>query len=255
MLHIVLCLSLSSGIKIRCNFEVSVWSRGGAEYSCWDVKITDLNNPSVLTDVAGSHKAGKTNVDVRGFFMNTDNNLERLPKDIEKFFPNLLFFGWQRGSLKNITADDLKPFPNLSLLSFSHNQLESLESDLFKHTKALKWIWFTSNFIEHVGSRCLHGLNGLEFAEFSNNKCISFGATSKVDVELLRESLQTKCLAEVIPQASMLSSVVIPSPQCTESCLTCNDVLVKKIEELENERNRYRNIFSNILQLVTKFEN
>lgn len=231
-----------------------MWSRGGAEYSCWDVKITDSGNPSLLTDVAGSHKAGKTNADVRGFFMNTDNNLERLPKDIGKFFPNLVFFGWQRGSLKNISANDLKPFPNLSLLSFSHNQLESLESDLFEHTKALKWIWFTSNFIEHVGQGSLHGLNGLVFAEFSNNKCISFGATSKADVELLRESLQTKCSAEIIPQASMLSSVVVPSPQCTDTCLKCNEVLVKKIEELENERNRYRNIFANVLQLVTGFE-
>lgn len=156
--------------------------------------MTSDGNLTHLIDVTGNHSSGRTNDDVTAFWIESGHqHLNRIPKGIEKNFPNLIGFVWSYGSLTTLKADDLKPFPNLVIFSVIYNKLASLDGDLFKHTPKLENINFDNNLLEHVGFGLLDGLNNLTDASFKRNPCIDMDTFLSATLQELKEELQEQC--------------------------------------------------------------
>lgn len=192
-LGLVLLVSISQSVELRCNFEVVPWPITGTHYSCDPAYMTDPTNPRYVTEIRGDHLVGKTNSDVIVFSSAKNSMLEKLPKGIGKIFPNLLLFRWVGGNLKSVSAKDLKHFRKLTGITFRENKIHSLDADLFRHTRTLRILSFKSNELTHVGSGLLDGLDELYEAVFLNNTCIDYEAMSKTEVKTLKSLLERDC--------------------------------------------------------------
>lgn len=192
---LVLLASTSSGIEIKCNYEMYVWDLTGEHYTCNPSVITNSTNPKHVTEITGTHLAWKNNSDVGSFTIEPNNELERLPKGIGKIFPNLLVLRWVGGNLKSVSAKDLKHFRKLIGVTFRVNKIHSLDADLFRHTRSLQIVSFKSNGLTHVGSGLLEGLDDLFAAQFLDNPCIDYQAMSKTEVVTLKAMLEKTCVA------------------------------------------------------------
>lgn len=63
------------GVKIQCSFSNWYWGAGiGQVYGC-QAKVTAVETPTYVTEISGTHVAGKANADVKGFFMLDNGNL------------------------------------------------------------------------------------------------------------------------------------------------------------------------------------
>lgn len=161
-------------------------------YSCQSRRIIPSISESVV-NVTGSHLEGRSNADVSGLIVDNQQDFNRIPRNIEAFFPNLTFLRWLSGDLTSIVSDDLKPFPALAALVLGHNKIFSLNGDLFQHTPKMIVISFSDNVIEHVGFDLLTNLSGLTHAYFANNICINQNAETPEEMENLLRHLSIHC--------------------------------------------------------------
>lgn len=188
-------VSLTTGVTIQCDFQNVTWSIFGSQYTCFPATIAaDDGNQTLVIDITGDHESGRTNADVKAFVITSSHqHLNRIPKGIEKIFPNLLVFAWEAGNLTTLTADDLEAFPELQFLYVDINKLVSLNDDLFKHTPKLRYIEFSTNLLERVGLGLLDRLSNLTHASFNDNSCINFNGTSPAAIQELKFKLQNQC--------------------------------------------------------------
>lgn len=206
--------SLATSVKFQCDFRNRNYWLTLNEYSCIPAALISDGNLSHVFDVTGNHSSGKTNEDVKGFEIESNHqHLNRIPKGIEKFFPNLIAFVWYDGNLTTLIADDLKPFPKLQLFSALINKLVSVDGYLFKHTPTLKVIYLNVNLLENVGFGLLDGLNNLTNAYFQNNSCIHWIANSPATIQELNLKLRNQCP----PLASMTTSPTTSSTSLAPS--------------------------------------
>lgn len=179
---------------IKCKFSILDWSQIGDLYGC-EVEVISIDDPYSLTEVQGDHLSGNCNDDVEFFRLQNHGDLRSIPKQIEKFFRNILVLQWTSGNIASITADDLEPFPNLRSLVMYSNKIEHLDSDLFKHSQKLQVIYFGFNLIKHVGPGLLSSLTNLKRADFAGNLCVDFYAPTSKEILELTDQLTTKCAA------------------------------------------------------------
>lgn len=184
-------VSLTYGVTFQCEYGRSSWAN--SQYICV-ATITSDGNLTHLIDVTGNNWSGKTNVDVQAFWIQSSHqHLNRIPKGIEFFLPNLVFFAWVQGNLTSLKADDLEPFPNMQRLDVTSNKLASLDGDLFKHTLKLRDVYFNENLLEHIGFGLLDGLDSLNSVEFKQNPCIDTYAKMSAAIEQLKLKLPNQC--------------------------------------------------------------
>jgi hypothetical protein len=162
-------------------------------YTCNAKILTYGVNDEKLTEVSQNHLKSFKNIDVK--LVNIDNQLyDKVPQNMDDFFPNLHGFFMQDCKLENITKTDLKPFAKLKYLSLYGNLLEVIENDLFEHTPDLVFINFTWNRLKHVGSNILDTLSKLKTASFYSNICISRDVLDdKTEMKELKHELLKKC--------------------------------------------------------------
>lgn len=164
----------------------------GQLYSCIDPELLSAGDDSVLVNVTGNHLSGRYNGDVNGLLVRS-GNLERIPRDIVEFFPNLRGLQWHNGVSTTITADDLRPFDSLIEIYVFQTSLFSIESDLFRYTPMLQLIIFSNNRLEHVGHDLLIGLQYLNQAFFNTNPCIDLDAVTPAEIIELNRQLPIRC--------------------------------------------------------------
>lgn len=112
--------SQSRALTLTCSFRTFVSSFAGDLYGCEGELIrTDVNDVDVV-EVTGVHQHGKNNDDV-GFLIVKTQNMPRMPKQIEKFFQNVIILQMVNNGLSSISKEDFKPFPNF--LSFFYIQI------------------------------------------------------------------------------------------------------------------------------------
>lgn len=190
------------------------WPLGvGDVYTCWNAVLTDDGNLTHVRSVTGNHLSRNSNVDIQGFVLEIDPlQLDRIPRGIETYFPNIAAIFWSNVNLTSITSEDLRPFPNLQLLGLWDNQLTSLDGDLFVHTPKIGFVNFQSNAIRNVGYGLLDGLN-LTRAYFANNSCIDFDAHEPESVPELMTKLYDQCpplmTTTILPTTTAGGSIVI----------------------------------------------
>lgn len=184
LLVLISFIAFSQGIEFQCKFQIY-----GDLYTCYEAQVTDNSNSTSLESVQGNHMSGKTNSDVKGLFVRYAKTVERWPKNIDTFFPDLEYILWQSGILSAITADDLRQHPELRTLTLYSNYIVSLNADLFQHTPKISYIVFSNNLIMNVGTDLLSNLTELGKAGFGFNPCISFNADSPLQLAELKERL------------------------------------------------------------------
>lgn len=145
-----------------------------------------------MLDITGNHLSGKSNADVKGFWMSR-SQFNRFLLGIDKFFTNLHGFGWIYGKLETISSNDLKAFPDLEMVSFGYNQLTSLDGNLFEHTPNITWAEFHGNQLENVGFGLFDKLNNFTTAYFKPNSCINVNANTPSAIQELKVLLQNQC--------------------------------------------------------------
>ncbi|KAJ6644424.1 Insulin-like growth factor-binding protein complex acid labile subunit [Pseudolycoriella hygida] len=198
--------SLSHGFEIKCTFAYTqIRQSEHNRYTCTaeivEIESELLDDETTLTDIKGTHLTEKQNTteitkenkDVEVFLIwSSHDNLTSLPKNLDKFFPNLISLQWWNGDLSEIAAKDLN-FPNLINLGLHNNKLRALNGDLFKFTPKLQTIGFEENLIMEVGDGLLDGLSNLTSAYFDGNICIQFDATKKEHIRKLKDIIEFSC--------------------------------------------------------------
>lgn len=218
-------IASASGIAIHCQFYIQSWNMLFDLYTCRVVSI-NFENPSIIERVGGTHMTGKENEDVFGFtiaIQQSGNNL--FPKNLDKFFPNLLAIEWVNYDLSEINAEDLRPWRALGSLSFAFNSLTTLDGDLFKYNRDLQIIRFDRNKISHVGSGLLSGLYDLKTFLFRDNPCLNFEARTPQAVQQVIQIMIDNCSpANNTTNVPILTpSTPPPKPKTTVTCEYYNE--------------------------------
>lgn len=197
-----MCFASSvNAVTFECEFKMAgvPLAAVGDVYLCLPQVVLDDDDSGVLKNVIGEHLESKTNDDV-GVLNIFQHNMSFLPKNIEKFFPNLVGLNWHDSSLEKISADDLKPFPQLKYLGIRFTPLKTLDSDLFQYTPNLRYITFAGSKIHHVGADLVTNLKDLKVLDFTNCVCIHRFAKTKEQVEKLNEDLPNECPPWFVPK-------------------------------------------------------
>lgn len=136
--------------------------------------VETVKNSLVSNDIliTGEHFRGKSNQDVKYFFI--DNQpLEAFPRNLQEKLPKLKHLFIRGCGLKKISKADLVGLENLEWLCLSGNYLTSLPDDLLDDMKKLRQIHFDNNKLERLSSKLLKHYNGrfhrLEIANFQGN--------------------------------------------------------------------------------------
>lgn len=227
---LALLAAFASGVTIQCTYRGAYV---GQLYSC-DATVINPENPTLVTEISGTHGSGKTNADVRALYMASRTILTEIPKGFETF-PNLQVFTWNGGILTKIDSSIFKPFPNLELIALSGNRIETLDGNLFEFTRKLQRIDFDNNLIQHVGPGILTGLYNLTYASLQNNPCTKYpnsqvaqAAQTPFAVQTLNLNLPIICPPTALPKLN----------ECPISCklneVSCKlDEVIEKIAKLE----------------------
>lgn len=215
-------------LTMQCNFQNSTWVQIGVQYSCRNPIITADGNLTYVFKVTGTHMSRRSNSDVRAFHASGYlPQLLRIPKGIDDFFPNLLHFGWQNGSLTSIFRDDFKTFPDLESISVIQNKLVAIDGDLFfDNREKLRYIDFSYNLLADVGKGLLSGLDKLTSAKFIGNKCVNATADTSTEIQVLKFWLDSYCPR---PATTSIPRPTIPTAYPTYKPSTNYDNTTKAI--------------------------
>lgn len=139
---------------------------------------------------------------MKGFFhkdvklVNIDEQeFNRIPKNVEKFFPNIEALFVQNSMLEKVSKDDFKRYSKLKYLSLFGNMLSSVEGDLFDYTPNLVYINLSWNSLKHIGVNIFKNLPYLKSVAIYRNDCISteIWNASKQQIEHFEEELLRRC--------------------------------------------------------------
>lgn len=195
MISVFLLVTSTSAFVFQCKFAKLYWGILAVRYTCEDANVTMLETEEdrTLTGVAGHHLSEKTYTDVGALMVNNDSKLDRLPKNLDYYFPYLVALLWTHGNIQTITAEDLEPLLELTVLVLSNNKIVALDGDLFKHSHKLVVVEFNDNLIERIGKGFMLEPSDLESANFQGNVCVDTSANSYQEVKTLRFELPKKC--------------------------------------------------------------
>jgi Leucine-rich repeat (LRR) protein len=135
--------------------------------SAWKTEVLR----SYVLRVEGEHIGDRTNECVESItFSNLE--LQRFPRHLNTFFPNLKTIVISSCGIKTLTKDDLPGLTNLKNLTLNGNEISLLSDDLFEEVPELEAVSFYSNKIEFVGSKIFDKLKKLTYANFKMNASI-----------------------------------------------------------------------------------
>jgi hypothetical protein len=137
---------------------------GTVDYECEE-------NHRSIRGVSKNHLEGRTDSDVLFLEFAVQTNIDRVPKNVDYFYPHLEIFKCSFCMISKITSEDLKQMPNLNCIYLGHNQLKYVPGDLFKHNPNMKFIGMEANQIQSIGPGLFDNLPHLWFMYF-NNDCL-----------------------------------------------------------------------------------
>jgi Leucine-rich repeat (LRR) protein len=194
VLCFVFCLgNFASALSIRCEFsQTEEYHVIGKPYRCEVTSLTNSSGDDSVSEVVGSHEPGKTLQDVK-LLLIQDQTVLNLPRNIQKFLPNLEGLIVDNSSLREISKADLVNFPKLKLLFIGRNKIDKIESDLFEGCSGIEYLIFINNFTRKIGADILTPLTKLKFANFSQNTCSLKKATNQREIDVLKSEILKKC--------------------------------------------------------------
>lgn len=134
-------------MEFKCKYSDSPYG-----YACKVKKIVRDSSASTAHIFTGDHLSGKTNDDVKLFWIG-NQPLGAIPKNLGEKFPNLMCLVIKRCGLKKIWKTDLVGLENLEQLILDGNDLPSLPNDLFADMKKLRSVTFYGNRLERLNAK------------------------------------------------------------------------------------------------------
>lgn len=227
-----LCLILaifachSAAVDFECVYSVDDWVIIDKVYGCLAQNMEIEAGDQTLINVFGKHLDDKTNNDVEA--LNVENaTCTKLPKEMEKSFPNLKALRFSKTRLVSVGSDDLKVFPDLKVLCLWANWLTTLDGNLLVHNPNIEFLNFGTNQIQHIGPNFFAPLKKLVAVYFEDNTCIN--NTRPFAIDELKFELAVKC-----PPSFEMVEITLSN---FGALATKNDELTQKIELLENRLN------------------
>ncbi|KAL7013278.1 hypothetical protein ACKWTF_015314 [Chironomus riparius] len=130
-------------MKVQCNYYEHSWPNYPNKFYCCFVASQQIVDDQEL-EFIGNHLNCKTSNDVTSiYFLNC--NLNKLPKNLSKVFPNLNIIKIQNSKLKTICKNDLSGFKQLKLFHCYNNDIEFVPGNLFEDSKCMEWITIYEN--------------------------------------------------------------------------------------------------------------
>lgn len=162
-------------------------------YHCAAKDLRIEGSQATVDKVSGTHLTGKTSPDTK--LINIKKiKFERMPKDFNKFFPNLEGIFAHSTGMSIVLKEDLVGFPKLRYLDMSFNKIKTLPSNLFEGNPEVEWIDFSDNLLRHIGVNLLNPLTKLDFANFESNTCVDRRAQDRQNLrELSLELRKVSC--------------------------------------------------------------
>lgn len=165
-------------------------------YTCMAMEIEIISKENrTVTSVRGAPLSGKTLDDV-ALFAILSRPVYFFPKDVDKFFKNILNLQISHSNLTEVTQDDLKPFGcNLEMLIMTNNEIEVIAANLFEFNLNLEKIVLSNNRIKFIDFKTFSSLNLLKTLDFSNNSCIVSNQTanSRSNVIKIIKNIKINC--------------------------------------------------------------
>lgn len=164
-------------------------------YECKARKFTTTKNDREITEVFGDHLEGKTNDDVKSFYVEFAT-LKYLPTNLGSFFPNLEHLNIFASRLRELTTDDLDGLEKLKTLGIFGNRIKRIPKDFFKKTPEIHHIDFSYNKILTYDPNMFDQLPELDYVNFLKNLCIDKVVDpllSSASVDDLKNSMKNLC--------------------------------------------------------------
>jgi hypothetical protein len=230
----------ADAVIFQCNFGDAGWITLPNVYTCFATII--YTETDALEDVKGTHLDGRSNSDVEFVFVQNENT-NRLTRNMEKIFPNLVGLSWGRSNLTELSAEDFQPFPNILFFAAFTNKLVTLDGDLFRHTRRIRLINFANNRIETVGENLFNMLTDLERAAFEMNRCIDMNAVNIWEVEQLTRVLVQNC--------AQSESTTVETPEACLDLIHSSDI---KISTLMSQLTAQNEAIIRQNEIITRLE-
>lgn len=130
--------SLTYSVVFECTFKIEDLQMMPSCYT-FTATVMNASTYSVLQGIKGQHLTNKGNSDVKGLTI-IEQDLSHFPKNLEKYFANLIFLYFGKTKLTTISAEDLKPFPNLIRFSSYRNPVVALNKNVFQFSRKIKYL-------------------------------------------------------------------------------------------------------------------
>lgn len=171
----LILIASASAVVFNCQFFMETVYV--PHYTCYRPILSNINESNYLTAVQGSHLSGKSNLDVTWLDIYQPQNLTFFPKDIEKFFPNLVVISFQYTDIVSFIGDELQAFPELFFLDFDYNyKLERLPANLFKFNHLINRTDLDKCNLKYIGDGLFDDLTNLKTLYARNSNCVSGSA-------------------------------------------------------------------------------
>jgi hypothetical protein len=189
-----------------------------------------------IESIQGTHQKPSnksTKIEVLAFSVFKQPNVNFLPSNLDKFFPNLKIINGSHANLKGIFKNHLKGLKTLKILNLSANQIQGVKSGTFHENSQLERIYLDNNHITQVDATAFDGLNNLKRLHMTGNRCNSkfIDADNVNDVAAIVDEIRDgKCRLELVQKVrnegdEMVQVVVSNDREIKE--------LNEKIEKLE----------------------
>lgn len=182
-------ISFISALRINCDY-VAVKNL----ISTCKTSDLEVSNPNeTVTSMSGTLPGVLDYAKVTSFEIKSSPALEFLPRDIQKFFPNLEKISISNTGLKIITSDNLRNFTKLKSLILRNNKLNELDYELLKFNPNIEEIDLSGNDLKYLGKNILKPLESLKKFDISNNICANETANNPSEIRKLKIKLNENC--------------------------------------------------------------
>ena len=167
---ILFIIHVASSVVLKCDFKMkkSYW---GTEYACIATNFVTSLCDRKISEVKGTHLAGKTNADVKKLYV-YKQNCPFLPLDVSTFFVNLQIFYFKKSNVQHLFDGDLDGLNKLLIFDVSHNPIKVLGPNFFDGHETIEKISFHDCKLKTIHLNALMPLKNLKEAHFKENVCI-----------------------------------------------------------------------------------
>lgn len=161
---------------MECDFkdETTNW---GVAYTCVAKNFHTSLNDRTVTEVKGQHSLGRTNVDVKKFYV-FKQSCPYLPLNVSSFFKNLDIYYIKKSNVQHVLQGDLDGFTTIRIFDVSHNPIEEIKGGIFDGQTSIQIVAFYECHLKFINPFVLDPLTNLQEGHFDHNVCINYRSES-----------------------------------------------------------------------------